>query len=105
MRTLSSAAVPATTPASAPPPPAPETDPAVVVASPPGAGKTRLVVHLAEQLHRRAGLQVAIAAQTRSQALDLTNRAAGVGAKVALLGARDSRRPPGLAPAAGYLER
>ena len=26
-------------------------DPAVVVASPPGAGKTRLVVHLAEQLH------------------------------------------------------
>ena len=26
-------------------------DPAVVVASPPGAGKTRLVVHLAEQLN------------------------------------------------------
>src|SRR2546429_491022 len=38
-------------------------DPAVVVASPPGAGKTRLVVHLAEQLHRRAGLDVAIATQ------------------------------------------
>ena len=59
-------------------------DPAVVVASPPGAGKTRLVVHLAEQLHRRAGLEVAIAAQTRAQALDVTNRAVAVGAQVAL---------------------
>ena len=39
-------------------------DPAVVVASPPGAGKTRLVVHLAEQFNRRAGLSVAIATQT-----------------------------------------
>jgi Ni2+-binding GTPase involved in maturation of urease and hydrogenase len=40
-----------------------------VVASPPGAGKTTLVVHLAEQLHRRAQLRIAIAAQTRAQAL------------------------------------
>ncbi|MBV9544373.1 MAG: AAA family ATPase, partial [Chloroflexi bacterium] len=60
-------------------------DPAVVVASPPGAGKTRLVVHLAEQLQRRAGLRIAIATQTRTQALDVTNRAAAVGASVALL--------------------
>jgi hypothetical protein len=79
-------------------------DPAVVVASPPGAGKTRLVVHLAEQLHRRAGLTVAIAAQTRAQALDVTNRAAAVGARVALLGARDSARPLGLDARARYLE-
>ena len=79
-------------------------DPAVVVASPPGAGKTRLVVHLAEQLHRRAGLKIAIATQTRSQALDVTGRAAAIGASVALLGTRDSRRPQGLEPRAGYLQ-
>src|SRR6478735_3630088 len=51
-------------------------DPAVVVASPPGAGKTRLVVQLAEQLNRRAGLGVAIATQTRAQALEVTGRTA-----------------------------
>src|SRR5438132_3109239 len=79
-------------------------DPAVVVASPPGAGKTRLVVHLADQLHRRAGLSVAIATQTRTQALDVTGRAAAAGARVALLGSRESHRPPGLDPRAGYLE-
>src|SRR5262249_3977266 len=61
-------------------------DPAVVVASPPGAGKTRLVVHLAEQLHRRAQLKIAIAAQTRSQALDVANRTAAIGGRVGLLG-------------------
>jgi hypothetical protein len=79
-------------------------DPAVVVASPPGAGKTRLVVHLAEQLHRRAGLNIAIAAQTRTQALDVASRAAAIGASVALLGSRESHRPPSLDPRAGYLE-
>ena len=79
-------------------------DPAVVVASPPGAGKTRLVVHLAEQLQRRAGLRVAIAAQTRTQALDVTNRAAAIGATVALLGSRESRRPSNLDARAGHLE-
>src|SRR4051794_41385936 len=73
-------------------------DPAVIVASPPGAGKTRLVVHLAEQLQRRAGLKIAIAAQTRAQALDVTNRAGAIGASVALLGSRESRRPSGLDP-------
>ncbi len=79
-------------------------DPALVVASPPGAGKTRLVVQLAEQLHRRAGLRIAIAAQTRTQALDVASRVAAIGASVALLGARESPRPPTLEPAAGYLE-
>src|SRR5919204_3751130 len=79
-------------------------DPAVVIASPPGAGKTTLVVHLAEQLHRRAQLRVAIAAQTRAQALDVTNRAAAAGASVALLGSRDSHRPLDLHPKAGYLK-
>src|SRR5438270_11133785 len=79
-------------------------DPAVVVASPPGAGKTRLVVYLAEQLNRRAGLTVAIATQTRAQVLDVTNRAAAIGARVALLGVRDSHRPMDLHPRAGYLK-
>ena len=79
-------------------------DPAVVVASPPGAGKTRLVVHLAEQLHRRAQLKIAIAAQTRSQALDVANRIAAIGGRVGLLGARDSQRPEGLDRRATYLK-
>ncbi len=79
-------------------------DPAVVVASPPGAGKTRLVVHLAEQLNRRAGLRVAIAAQTRAQALEVTGRTAAIGGTVALLGSRESQRPATLHPTAGYLE-
>jgi hypothetical protein len=76
----------------------------VVVASPPGAGKTRLVVHLAEQLNRRAALTVAIATQTRAQVLDVTNRAAAIGTKVALLGTRDSHRPMHLHSQAGYLK-
>jgi hypothetical protein len=79
-------------------------DPAVVVASPPGAGKTRLVVHLAEQLNRRAGLTVAIATQTRAQVLEVTNWAAALGANVAQLGVRDSHRPLDLHPRAAYLD-
>jgi hypothetical protein len=78
-------------------------DPAVVVAAPPGAGKTRLVVHLADQLQRRVGLRVAIAAQTRHQAVDVAVRAAAIGAKVGLLGAKDSARPPGLDPRVHHL--
>jgi hypothetical protein len=78
-------------------------DPAVVVASPPGAGKTRLVVHLAEQLHRRAGLLVAVAAQTRAQTLDVAERIAGAGGRVGLLGTSDSRRPPALDPRVSFL--
>jgi hypothetical protein len=79
-------------------------DPAVVVASPPGAGKTRLVVHLAEQLHRRAQLKIAIAAQTRSQALDVANRTAAIGGQVGLLGSRESQRPEALDRHATYLQ-
>jgi hypothetical protein len=78
-------------------------DPAVVVAAPPGAGKTRLVVHLADQLQRHAGLRVAIAAQTRHQAVDVAVRAAAIGAQVGLLGAKDSARPPGLDSRVHYL--
>ena len=46
-------------------------DPAVVVPSPPGAGKTRLVALLAATLSDRARLRVGIAAQTRDQAVEL----------------------------------
>jgi hypothetical protein len=79
-------------------------DPAVVVASPPGAGKTRLVVHLAEQLHRRAQLKIAIATQTRAQALDVASRAAAIDGQVGLLGARESPRPECLDRRATYLQ-
>lgn len=49
-------------------------DPAVVVPSPPGAGKTRLVALLAATLASRADLRVGIAAQTRDQAVELARR-------------------------------
>jgi hypothetical protein len=78
-------------------------DPAVVVAAPPGAGRTRLVVHVADQLQHRAGLRVAIAAQTRQQALAVASRAAAIGAQVGLLGQKDSARPPGLDLRVQYL--
>jgi len=49
-------------------------DPAVVVPSPPGAGKTRLVALLAATLASRAALRVGIAAQTRDQAVEIARR-------------------------------
>lgn len=49
-------------------------DPAVVVPSPPGAGKTRLVALLAATLADRADLRVGIAAQTRDQAAEIARR-------------------------------
>lgn len=51
-------------------------DPAVVVPSPPGSGKTRLVSLLAATLATRAGLRVAAAAQTRDQAVEVARRTA-----------------------------
>jgi hypothetical protein len=49
-------------------------DPAVIVPSPPGAGKTRLVALLAAYLAHRGGLHIGIAAQTRSQATEIARR-------------------------------
>lgn len=77
-------------------------DPALVIASPPGAGKTRLVTHLARELTQRARLDVAVAAQTRAQALDVANRAATIGADTVLLGRTRSRRPAGLSDTVHY---
>lgn len=49
-------------------------DPATVVPSPPGAGKTRLVALLAVALTHRAGMRIGIAAQTREQAVEIARR-------------------------------
>lgn len=53
-------------------------DPAIVVPSPPGSGKTRLTVLLANILAERAGLRVGIAAQTRAQTVEIARRLAAV---------------------------
>lgn len=74
-------------------------DPAVVIDSPPGAGKTHLITHLAYQLHTRAGMTVAIAAQTRAQSIDVANRTAATGAPTVLHGYTDAERPRDLDPA------
>ena len=49
-------------------------DPAVVVPSPPGSGKTRLVALLAATLADRADLRVGVAAQPRDQAAEIARR-------------------------------
>lgn len=49
-------------------------DPATVVPSPPGAGKTRLVALLSVMLATRARLLVGVAAQTRDQAAEIARR-------------------------------
>lgn len=74
-------------------------DPAVVIDSPPGAGKTHLITHLAHQLHARAGMTVAIAAQTRAQARDVANRTAATGAPTVLHQDHNTPRPHDLSPA------
>lgn len=73
-------------------------DPAVVIDSPPGAGKTHLITHLAHQLHTRAGMTVAIAAQTRAQARDVANRTAATGAPTVLHQDHNTPRPRDLYP-------
>lgn len=78
-------------------------DPAIVVASPPGAGKTRLITHLAAQLHSRAGLRVCIAAQTRAQTADICGRLAMLDQPVHHLGAATGTRPAGLHPKVNHV--
>ncbi|WP_298462022.1 AAA family ATPase [uncultured Cellulomonas sp.] len=74
-------------------------DPALVIDSPPGAGKTHLNTHLAHQLRTRAGMTVAIAAQTRAQAADVAHRTAATGADTALLIGANNDRPADTDPA------
>lgn len=71
-------------------------DAAVVVDSPPGAGKTRLITHLAHLLHTRAGMTVAIASQTRAQGIDVANRTAATGTPTTMLTDTEKARPRGL---------
>lgn len=76
--------------------------PAVVVESPPGAGKTELVITVAHQLVQRAGFAIAVAAQTRDQARAVANRAASRGVPVTLLTGRNDTRPRDLDPAVSH---
>jgi hypothetical protein len=76
-------------------------DAAVVIDSPPGAGKTHLITNLAHQLHSRAGMTVAIAAQTRAQAVDVANRTAAIGTPTVLHVDAEKGRPRDLDAAVG----
>jgi hypothetical protein len=69
-------------------------DPAVVVPSPPGAGKTRLVTLLAAYLADRAGLRIGVAAQTREQAVEIARRAGAATTRARLLWSA-TETPPG----------
>lgn len=76
-------------------------DQVVTVPSPPGAGKTRLTVYLAAALASRAGLRVAVAAQTRAQALDIARRLGaltGPGAAIGLVWRSGPRPDSGACP-------
>ncbi|GAA4428589.1 hypothetical protein GCM10023169_29850 [Georgenia halophila] len=75
----------------------PSGDPTVVISSPPGAGKTHLITHLAHQLTTRLNMRVAIAGQTRAQALDVGNHTAQTGAVTHLV-TSDGKPPSGAHP-------
>jgi energy-coupling factor transporter ATP-binding protein EcfA2 len=60
-------------------------DAATIVPACPGAGKSRLVALLAAALTHRAGLRVAVAAQTREQAAELARRIAAVSDRASLI--------------------
>ena len=68
-------------------------DPAVVVPSPPGAGKTRLVALLAVALAHRADLRVGIAAQTREQAVEIARRVGHLTGRGRLMWAAKDPKP------------
>ena len=68
-------------------------DPAVVVPSPPGAGKTRLVTLLAAALATRADLRVGVAAQTREQAAEVARRVGRLTDRAALIRSGTGPRP------------
>lgn len=68
-------------------------DPAVVVPSPPGAGKTRLVALLAATLATRADLRVGIAAQTRDQAVEIARRVGVLDCAASLIWSAKGTRP------------
>lgn len=68
-------------------------DPAVVVPSPPGAGKTRLVALLAVALAHRAEMRVGVAAQTREQAVEIARRIGDLTDRARLIWSQKNGRP------------
>ena len=68
-------------------------DAAVCVPAAPGAGKSRLVTLLACALAHRVGLRVAVAAQTREQAAELSRRIAAVSDRASLIVSGAGRKP------------
>lgn len=68
-------------------------DPAICVPACPGAGKSRLVALLAGALAHRVGLRVAVAAQTREQAAELSRRIAAVSDRTSLIVSGAGKKP------------
>lgn len=68
-------------------------DPAICVPACPGAGKSRLVALLAGALAHRVGLRVAVAAQTREQAAELSRRIAAVSDRASLIVSGAGKKP------------
>lgn len=66
---------------------------AIVVPSPPGAGKTRLITLLAAGLAHRADMRVGIAAQTREQAVEIARRAGLLNCRAVLMWSKKDARP------------
>lgn len=67
---------------------------AVIVPSPPGAGKTRLVALLAAALAHRADLRIGIATQTRDQNREVARRLGALSNRTRLLWSSSDRHPP-----------
>jgi AAA domain len=68
-------------------------DAAICVPACPGAGKSRLVALLAGALAHRVGLRVAVAAQTREQAAELSRRIAAVSDRASLIVSAAGKKP------------
>lgn len=68
-------------------------DPLIIIPSPPGAGKTRLVVLLAAALAEQAGMRVGVAAQTRAQAAQIARRTGAHTLRATLMWARGQPFP------------
>lgn len=68
-------------------------DAAICVPACPGAGKSRLVALLAGALAHRVGLRVAVAAQTREQAAELSRRIAAVSDRASLIVSGAGKKP------------
>ena len=68
-------------------------DAAICCPACPGAGKSRLVALLAGALAHRVGLRVAVAAQTREQAAELSRRIAAVSDRASLIVSGAGKKP------------